>query len=147
MNPRRFADLRIGECASFSKTISESDVYLFAGITGDFNAVHINRVAAERSLFKGRVVHGMLTASLISTVIGGTLPGPGSVYVSQQLRFLKPVFIGDTVTARVTVAELIAEKQRVRLTTSCENEDGDVVAEGESLVQVPELPVSPDSHH
>jgi 3-hydroxybutyryl-CoA dehydratase len=135
MMPRSFPEIRIGDCASFSKTISEFDVYAFAGITGDFNPVHVNRIAAEDSPFGARVAHGMLTAGLISTVLSAELPGPGTIYLSQSLRFLKPVFIGDTITARVEVMELVAEKNRVRLRTSCSNERGEVVAEGESLVQ------------
>jgi 3-hydroxybutyryl-CoA dehydratase len=135
MTARDFQSLRTGDTAAFSKTISEHDVYAFAGITGDFNPVHIDRVAAEQSIFGARVAHGMLTASLISTVISAQLPGPGTIYLSQSLRFLKPVFIGDTVTARVEIVELMPEKRRVRLRTSCTNERGDVLAQGESLVQ------------
>lgn len=130
-------ELVIGETASFSKTISEYDVYAFAGITGDLNPVHIDRVAAEASPFGKRVAHGMLTASLLSTVLGARLPGPGTIYLSQTLKFLKPVFIGDTVTATVEVAELVPAKSRVRLATRCTNERGDVVAEGESWVMAP----------
>jgi 3-hydroxybutyryl-CoA dehydratase len=141
MTGRAFSDLRLGESDAFTKTITESDVVLFAGITGDFNPVHIDRVAAEASPFKGRVAHGMLTASLISTVLGARLPGPGAMYLSQSLRFRKPVYIGDTITARVEIVELIPQKQRVRLATQCVNERGELVAEGESLVQIPEQPV------
>ena len=130
-------ELVIGETASFAKTISEYDVYAFAGITGDLNPVHIDRVAAEASPFGKRVAHGMLTASLLSTVLGARLPGPGTIYLSQTLKFLKPVFIGDTVTATVEVAELVPAKNRVRLATRCTNERGDVVAEGESWVMAP----------
>lgn len=130
-------ELAIGETASFSKTISEYDVYAFAGITGDLNPVHIDRVAAEASPFGKRVAHGMLTASLLSTVLGAHLPGPGTIYLSQTLKFLKPVYIGDTVTATVEVAELVPAKSRVRLATRCTNERGDVVAEGESWVMAP----------
>jgi 3-hydroxybutyryl-CoA dehydratase len=130
-------ELVIGETASFAKTISEYDVYAFAGITGDLNPVHIDRVAAEASPFGKRVAHGMLTASLLSTVLGARLPGPGTIYLSQTLKFLKPVYIGDTVTATVEVAELVPAKNRVRLATRCTNERGDVVAEGESWVMAP----------
>jgi 3-hydroxybutyryl-CoA dehydratase len=91
-------------------------------------------VAAEASMFGGRIAHGMLTAALISTVIGMELPGPGCIYVSQSLRFKAPVYFGDTVTARVEVAEANREKNRLKLATSCVNQDGKVVAEGESLV-------------
>ena len=137
MSGRTIQQLRVGETACFSKTISEYDVYAFAGITGDLNPVHIDRVAAEASPFGKRVAHGMLTASLLSTVLGARLPGPGTIYLSQSLKFVKPVFIGDTVTATVEVAELLTEKNRVRLATRCTNERGEVVAEGESWVMPP----------
>lgn len=134
MTGKTMADLEVGMRATFTKTLSESDVYLFAGITGDFNPVHVDRVAAEASPFGGRVAHGMLTASLISTVLGTHLPGPGVIYLSQSLRFKAPVMIGDTVTAEVEIAELLPARNRVRLATRCVNERGEVVAEGESLV-------------
>jgi 3-hydroxybutyryl-CoA dehydratase len=134
---RTIAELSIGDTAAFSKTISEYDVYAFAGITGDLNPVHIDRIAAEASPFGGRVAHGMLTAALLSTVLGLKLPGPGTIYLSQSLRFRKPVYIGDTITARVEVAELNVDKNRVRLATRCTNERGEVVAEGESVVMPP----------
>jgi 3-hydroxybutyryl-CoA dehydratase len=126
--------LEVGQEAEFTKTVSESDVYGFAGITGDFNPVHVDQVAAESTMFDGRIAHGMLTAAFISTVIGMKLPGPGVIYASQSLRFTAPVRIGDTVTARVEVAELNREKNRVTLATRCVNQEGEVVAEGESLV-------------
>lgn len=124
----------VGRTEEFTKTISESDVYGFAGITGDFNPVHVDQVAAEASMFGERIAHGMLTAALISTVIGMKLPGPGCIYLSQSLRFKAPVRFGDTITARAEVAEVLTEKNRLRLTTRCVNQKGEVVAEGESLV-------------
>lgn len=137
MPGRTISELAVGDRASFTKTLGEYDVYAFAGITGDLNPVHIDRVAAEASPFGARVAHGMLTASLLSTVLGSRLPGEGTIYLSQSLKFLKPVYIGDTVTATVEVAELLVEKNRVRLATRCTNEKGDVVAEGESWVMPP----------
>lgn len=134
---RSAAELHVGDSASFSKTISESDVYGFAGITGDMNPVHIDLVAAEASPFGARVAHGMLTASLVSTVLGLRLPGPGTIFLSQSMRFLKPVYIGDTVTARVEVLEIVESKNRVRLATRCSNQSGEMVAEGEALVIAP----------
>lgn len=127
-------DLEVGQAAEFTKTISEADVYAFAGITGDFNPVHVDRVAAESSMFGGRIAHGMLTASLISTVIGMKLPGAGCIYMSQSLRFNAPVRFGDTITARAEVRDINIEKNRITLATECLNQDGEVVAEGESLV-------------
>lgn len=126
--------LEVGQRAEFTKTIAEADVYAFAGITGDFNPVHVDQVAAEASRFGTRIAHGMLTASLISTVIGMKLPGPGCIYMSQSLRFTAPVFLGDTVTAVAEVTELNTEKNRITLATKCVNQKDEVVAEGESLV-------------
>jgi 3-hydroxybutyryl-CoA dehydratase len=134
----RFEELEVGQAAEFSKTITETDVVLYAGITGDLNPVHVDRVAAECSPFGGRVAHGMLTAGLLSAVLGMKLPGPGSIYLSQTLRFTRPVRLGDTVTARVEVLELVPARRRVRLATSCANQDGERVLEGEAVVLVPE---------
>ena len=129
-------ELRVGDAAEMAKTVTEADIVLFAGITGDFNPVHVDAVAAERSMFGGRVAHGMLSAGFISAVLGMRLPGPGSVYLSQSLRFTKPVRIGDTVTARVEVLEIILAKRRVRLATTCRNQNGEMVVEGEAVVMV-----------
>ena len=135
MTVASFASLRVGQCASFSKTISESDVYLFAGITGDFNAVHINQVAAEQSVFKTRVAHGMLSASLLSTVGGMMLGTPGGLYVEQTLRFRRPVFIGDTLTARAELTSIDAAKRCLHCATTIVNQHGKVVIDGASVLQ------------
>jgi len=134
MSGKTIQQMQVGDTASFAKTISESDVYLFAGITGDFNPVHVNQTAAEATQFGQRIAHGILTAGLISTVQGMTLPGPGAIYVSQSLKFKAPVFIGDTITATVEVAELLVERNRVRLATRATNQHGKTVAEGESVL-------------
>ncbi|MFZ5648317.1 MAG: MaoC family dehydratase [Bacillota bacterium] len=131
---KTFDQIRIGDKACFSKTVTETDVYLFAGITGDLNPVHINAELARKGIFGRPVVHGMLTGGLISSVIGLQLPGPGSVYLSQTLKFLSPVFFGDTITAEVEVIEKIAGKNRIKLRTTCINQDSKVVVEGEALV-------------
>ena len=131
---KRLQDMTGGETASFTKTVSESDVYGFAGITGDFNPMHVNAVFAGASRFERRIAHGVLCAGLVSAVLGMQLPGPGAIYVSQSLRFLKPVYIGDTITAEAEVVELLEEKNRVRFATRCRNQDGDIVAEGESVL-------------
>jgi len=120
-------EIRVGQSAQFSKTIAESDVYLFAGITGDFNPAHVDEVYAEKTFFETRIAHGMLIAGFISTTIGTMLPGPGSIYVSQEVNFLAPVKIGDTITTTAEVAELLTEKKLVRLKTYCTNQDGTVV--------------------
>ena len=129
--------LKVGQQASFSKTVAESDVYLFAGISGDFNPAHINQAYAEQTAFKNRIAHGILSASFISTVIGCQLPGPGTIYISQTLNFLAPVHIGDTITATAEVVELNMDKKRVRLKTVCTNQDGREVLVGEALVSPP----------
>jgi 3-hydroxybutyryl-CoA dehydratase len=131
-------ELRVGDAAEMAKTVTEADVMLFAGVTGDFNPVHVDAVAAERSMFGGPIAHGMLSAGFISAVIAMRLPGPGSIYLSQSMRFTRPVRIGDTVTARVEVLEVVAAKRRVRLGTTCRNQRGETVVEGEALVMVAE---------
>lgn len=129
-------EMMVGDFAEFSKTISESDVYLYAGLTGDMNPAHINEPYAAKTFFKGRIAHGMLSAGLISAVLGMQLPGPGTIYLSQSLRFMAPVKIGDTVTARAEVVE-IGEKNKVRMKTTCTNQDGTVVLDGEAMVSPP----------
>lgn len=130
-------DMMVGDFAEFSKTISESDVYLFAGVTGDMNPAHINETYAAGTFFKERIAHGMLSAGLISAVLGMQLPGPGTIYLSQNLKFMAPVKIGDTITAKAEVIEIIREKNRARLRTICTNQDGTVVIHGEAMVSPP----------
>ncbi|NHQ88170.1 MaoC family dehydratase [Iodobacter sp. HSC-16F04] len=132
-------DLQPGLIAEYRKTLTEADIVLFAGISGDNNPMHIDEEYALATRFGGRIVHGMLSASLISTVIGTRLPGPGAIYMGQNLKFLKPVKIGDTVTARVTVSEVLPDKQRARLLTECWVKDEKVI-DGDALVWVPHRP-------
>ncbi len=134
----RLEELQVGQSAEFTKTVSSEDVARFAEITGDFNPVHLDEAVAEKSFFGGRVAHGMLTAGLISATLAGKLPGPGTVYLSQTLRFTAPVRIGDTVTTRVEVTELIPAKRRVKLSTVCRNQKNEVVVNGEAMVLLPE---------
>ncbi len=131
-----FEDLRVGQTAVVARTISEADIVLFAGISGDTNPVHINEEFAAETMFSGRIAHGFLTASFISTVIGTKLPGPGCIYISQTLRFRAPVRVGDTIWARATVTELFAEKRRAALATEVTVGEK-VVVDGEALVLVP----------
>ena len=131
-----FEDLSVGQKASFGKTITEADVVLFAAVTGDTNPMHLNAEYAKDSIFGERIAHGMLAAGLITKVMGTQLPGPGTIYLSQSLRFRKPVRIGDTVTATVEITALNAEKHRATLTTVCAVK-GEPVLEGEALVAVP----------
>ena len=135
-------ELNVGDRAEFTKTVSESDVYLYAGVTGDFNPAHINEPYAEKTFFKTRIAHGMLPAGFISAILGTRLPGPGTVYMGQTLKFRAPVLIGDTITASAEVVEIIADKNRVRLKTACENQDGVMVLDGEAVVSPPKLPKS-----
>ena len=137
MKGKTIEELKVGDTAKFSKTVSESDIYLFAGVTGDLNPAHVNEEYAKGTFFKNRIAHGMLSASFISTVIGTMLPGPGSIYMRQEVNFLAPVKIGDTVTAIVEVAEIVAEKKRVRLKTYCVNQENTTVVDGEALVSPP----------
>ncbi|MCS6933057.1 MAG: MaoC family dehydratase [Acetobacteraceae bacterium] len=131
-----FEDLSVGQSASFGKTITEADILLFAAVSGDTNPVHINAEFAAGTMFKERIAHGMLSAGLISTVLGTRLPGPGTIYLSQTLKFRAPVRIGDTVTATATVSALDAAKKRATLATIC-TVNGKTVLEGEAVVLVP----------
>jgi 3-hydroxybutyryl-CoA dehydratase len=134
-----FEEMAEGQSAEFTKTVTEADVVLFAGITGDLNPAHVDDVAASASRFGGRIAHGMLVSGFISTVLGTKLPGPGTIYLSQDLRFVAPVRLGDTVTARVEVAELLP-KRRARLATTVRNQRGETVIQGEATVMVPGRP-------
>jgi 3-hydroxybutyryl-CoA dehydratase len=131
-----FEDLQLGQKASFGKTVTESDIVLFAAVTGDTNPMHLNAEYAERSIFKERIAHGMLAAGLITKVLGTQLPGPGTIYLSQSLKFRAPVRIGDTVTATVEVTALHPERHRATLRTVC-SVRGEAVLEGEAYVSVP----------
>ncbi|MGO8714588.1 MAG: MaoC family dehydratase [Smithella sp.] len=142
MAGKNIDQIKVGDTAEFAKTITETDIYLYAGITGDFNPAHVNEVYAKNTFFKTRIAHGMLTAGLISAIIANQLPGPGTIYLKQDLSFLAPVHIGDTITGRVEIMELIPEKNRVRLKTTCSNQDGVIVISGEGLVSPPKAPKS-----
>lgn len=134
---RTIEELSAGDAAEFTKTVSESDIYQFAGVTGDLNPAHINETYAAGTFFKTRIAHGMLSAGFISAIFGMQLPGPGTIYLKQELKFLAPVRIGDTVTARVEVLEVMAEKNRIRARTTCTNQDGTMVLDGEAVVSPP----------
>ena len=134
-----FEDLSLGMTEAYPKTVKSSDVVGFAEITGDRNPIHLSEHFAAKTPFKGRIAHGLYTASLISAVIGTRLPGPGAIYISQTLRFLAPVKIGDTVDAIVEVVELNGARQRARLSCQCKV-GSDVVLEGEAVVKVPRRP-------
>lgn len=131
-----FEDLSVGQTARFAKTITEADILMFAAVSGDTNPVHIDAEHAAGTMFKQRIAHGMLSASLISTVLGTRLPGPGTIYMAQSLKFRAPVTIGQTVTAVVEVTALDPAKRRVTLSTVC-LVGGKPVVEGEATVMVP----------
>ncbi|MDR1732832.1 MAG: MaoC family dehydratase [Synergistaceae bacterium] len=129
-----FDELSPGMTASLSHTVTQEDVDRFADVTGDHNPIHAEGDFARASRFGRPIAHGMLGGGLISAVMGTKLPGPGNMYMEQTLRFRKPVFIGDTITATVEITDLIPEKYRLRLSTICTNQDGDRVIEGEALL-------------
>ena len=131
-------ELKIGDSAQISKTITEADIELFARATGDFNPVHLDQAYAEKTMFKGRIAHGLLSVGLLSTVLGNILPGHGTIYLSQEVKFLAPVRIGDTITARVEVIELISEKNRAKFRTTCMNQDGKLVVDGIAWAMPPQ---------
>ena len=137
-----FEDLEVGMTEAYAKTLTEADIVLFAGISGDINPVHLNHEFASQTIFEGRIAHGMLTASFISAVIGTKLPGPGCIYVDQALRFKAPVKSGDTVKARATLIELIADRNHAKLETICTVGDT-VVIEGHATVMVPSRAPAP----
>jgi 3-hydroxybutyryl-CoA dehydratase len=130
-----FESLVIGQCAAMSRTVTEADVVNFAGISGDMNPAHLDAVWAASGPFGARVAHGMLTASFISALLGMVLPGPGAIYLGQTLRFKAPVRIGDTITTRAEVTGLRPERRRATLRTTCHNQDGTLVLDGEAEVQ------------
>ena len=131
-----FEDLEVGMHDVFAKTITDTDIVVFAGISGDTNPVHLNHEFASQTMFEGRIAHGMLSAGFISTVIGTKMPGPGCIYVAQTLKFKAPVRVGDTVAAHCTVTELMPEKKFIKLSTQCMVGDK-VVIDGEATIMVP----------
>jgi len=136
MTPRTRVTLQVGDKGSFTKTITEKDVFAFADATGDFNPLHIDEEYAKRTVFGQRIAHGILTVGIISTVLGGEIPGLGTIFVEMHIKFIKPVYFGDTVTATGTVMEIINPK-RVRLMVACLNQHGVDVALGNAIVIPP----------
>jgi 3-hydroxybutyryl-CoA dehydratase len=137
MRGKTMDGLELGQKAVIVKTITAADIEQYSALTGDRNPLHTDKAFAKRTRFGEPIAHGMLAASVISACIGSRLPGPGTIYLSQELRFLKPVKVGDTVIARVEVTELIREKNRVRLKTTLHNQRGEQVIEGSALVIPP----------
>ncbi len=135
--PRTRSTLAVGDVGSFTKQFTDRDVFQFADASGDFNPLHIDDEYARRSRFGRRVAHGILMAGIISAVLGGEIPGLGTIFVELHIRFLKPVFIGDTITATATVMEIINPK-RVRMFVACVNQQGEDAAIGNAVVIPPE---------
>ena len=134
-------DLTVGQSASYTRTISEADIQQFGAVSGDLNPLHFDEDYAKTTIFRGRIAHGMLSAGYISAVIGTKLPGPGAIYVSQALRFRRPVKIGDTVVARAEITAIDGERARVTLKTVC-SVAGKAVLEGEAEIMVPRRPAA-----
>ncbi len=132
-------EIQLGQQASLRRTITETDIVLFAGLSGDLNPVHIDEISARESRFGRRIAHGILVSGLISAVIGTRLPGPGSIYLKQNLAFRKPVFINDTITATAVVTAIREDKPIITLTTTVTNQDGEVCIEGEAVVLLESL--------
>lgn len=136
MKVTKYSDLSIGQSAEVTHTVTEEDIKTFGDLSGDYNPLHFDEEWAKTTMFKGRIAHGLLSASFISTAIGMKLPGPGTIYLSQSMKFMGPVRIGDTITASVEVVALNDEKQRVTLKTVCTNQNQDVVVDGEALIML-----------
>lgn len=134
MKGKTIHEMTIGESASWSKMICDEDVTIFAQVSGDFNPVHVDEAFAKTTIFKNRIAHGMLCGSLFSTILGTQLPGEGSIYISQDLSFKKPVFLNDTITATCTVKELQVERNRVIMETIARNQNGDLVISGTAVL-------------
>lgn len=130
-------EINIGETASFTKTVTEYDVYSIAGVTGDFNPAHIDSEFASETSFGKRIAHGILSIGFISTVLGTLLPGPGSIYIHQSCDFKRPIFIGDTITSTVEVTKKDEERNRVWLHTYCKNQKQELVVDGEAIMMPP----------
>jgi 3-hydroxybutyryl-CoA dehydratase len=137
MKGKTIREIQIGDSETYERTVTETDVVLFGGISGDLNPAHFNEVYAKDTMFKGRIVHGMLTASYFSTILGTLLPGPGTIYLGQELKFTKPVHIQDTIKAVATVTEIIEEKNIIKLETIAYNQEGHVVVKGTATVMPP----------
>ena len=130
-----FNELKIGQKASLQKTFSEADVAMFAGVSMDVNPVHMSDGYAKNTIIGKRIIHGMLTSGLISAVIGNEMPGPGAIYLGQELKFMAPVYLGDDITATLEIIELREDKKILKMSTTCVNQDGNVVISGVATVK------------
>ena len=139
MEIARYEDIRIGQHAEYVRTVTSEDIEMFGQVSGDYNPLHFNEDWAKTTMFKGRIAHGILTATYVSTVIGMKLPGPGTIYISQSMKFRRPVRIGDEITARVEVISKNDEKEFLVLKTVCINQEDKVVLDGEAVVTMMRL--------
>jgi 3-hydroxybutyryl-CoA dehydratase len=137
MKGKSIDEMKVGDSAQISEIITEEMINDFAKATGDFNPIHMDQAYAEKTFFKERIAHGVLSIGLLSAVLGNILPGHGTIYLSQEVKFLAPVRIGDTVTARVEVIELIPEKNRAKFRTTCTNQEGQMVVDGTAWAMPP----------
>ena len=136
MKVAKYEDVKVGDSAEVVHTFTEQDIQTFGDLSGDYNPLHFDEEWAKQTMFGGRIAHGILTAALVSNAIGMKLPGTGTIYLSQQMRFLGPVRINDTITARVEVIDKNDEKERITIQTTCTNQDGKKVLDGEALVTI-----------
>lgn len=137
MKGKTVDQIKVGDFETYARTITESDVYTFGGVTGDLNPAHTNEQESAKTMFKGRIAHGMLTASMVSTILGMYLPGPGTIFLSQETKFLKPVRFNDTITAKITATEVNVEKNIVTFESECVNQNGEKVLVGKATVMPP----------
>lgn len=137
MKGKTVNELQVGDSEIYERTVTEADVAMFGGVSGDQNPAHFNEVYAKGTMFKGRVVHGMLTASYFSTILGTLMPGPGTIYLGQDLKFTKPVRVQDTIKAVATITEVNQEKNIIKLETIAYNQNGDIVVKGIATVMPP----------
>ncbi len=136
MKVKKYEEIELGQSAELNRTITEEDIRIFAELSGDHNPIHIDEEFAKNTIFKGRIAHGILSTAFISTLLASDLPGPGSIYLSQSVVFKRPVRINDTLTAKVEVIEKIDDKQQIKLKTTCVNQDGKLIIDGEALVML-----------
>ena len=139
MEIAKYEDIKIGQHAEYVRTVTSEDIEMFGQVSGDYNPLHFNEDWAKTTMFKGRIAHGILTATYVSTVIGMKLPGPGTIYISQSMKFRRPVRIGDEITARVEVIDKNDEKEFLTLKTVCVNQEGKMVLDGEAVVTMMRL--------
>ncbi len=139
MEIAKYEDIRIGQHAEYVRTVTSEDIEMFGQVSGDYNPLHFDEDWAKTTMFKGRIAHGILTATYVSTVIGMKLPGPGTIYISQSMKFRRPVRIGDKITARVEVIDKTDEKEFLTLKTVCINQEDKVVLDGEAVVTMMRL--------